>query len=115
MMTTTALHLTTLFRSLEDPRVDRTQKHQFMSILFIGMCGTLAGVDTWIGFEDYGDSHHDFFASHVDLPHGIPYHDTFSRVLGRLHIDAFTRCFAEFTQLVHKNIPGVIVILHGNT
>ena len=46
-----------LFVNIEDPRVDRTKKHGLESILYIVLSGSLAGIDTWIGFEDYAEIH----------------------------------------------------------
>lgn len=109
-MNTTQEHLQILFSRLEDPRVERTKKHPFLSIVFIAMCAALAGVDDWIGIEDYAHAHADFLAQHIELPHGVPSHDTFSRVLGRLDVDAFSACFMEFTALLRGALAGVIAI-----
>lgn len=109
-MKTTQIHLESIFGQLDDPRVDRTKKHSFISILFISMCGSLAGINTWIGLEDYTESHFDFLRERIDLSAGIPSHDTFARVLSRLDIDGFNRCFAEFTQLLKLQLSGIIAI-----
>ncbi len=40
-----------LFVNIEDPRVDRTKKHELESILYIVLSGSLAGIDTWTGYR----------------------------------------------------------------
>ncbi len=47
------LRIKNLFEGITDPRVDRTKMHSLESILYIVFCGTLAGISTWIGFQDY--------------------------------------------------------------
>lgn len=109
-MSTTQIQLEQIFGELEDPRIDRTKKHPFISILFISMCGSLAGINTWVGLEDYTESHFYFLKSRIDLSAGIPSHDTFARVLGHLDVDGFNRCFMEFVNLLKEKLPGVIAI-----
>lgn len=104
------MHIEDIFGDLEDPRVERTQKHPFLSIIFIGMCGAMAGIETWIGLEDYTESHREFFDEQIGLPGGVPSHDTFSRVIGSLDVEEFNRCFMEFTALLQSKFSGVIAI-----
>jgi hypothetical protein len=46
------LRIKNLFEGVEDPRIERTKKHPLERILFIVLCGTLAGVTTGSGFQD---------------------------------------------------------------
>lgn len=46
-----------LFSSIRDPRIDRTKKHPLESILFLVLFGSLAGIDSWSGYEDFGHAH----------------------------------------------------------
>lgn len=41
----------------------------------------MAGIDSWIGFQDYGEEHQDLLGQFIDLPCGIPSHDTIARVM----------------------------------
>jgi len=60
------------FASLDDPRIDRTKLHPLLSIITIAICAVIAGAESWDDIELFGESKADWFASFLDLPHGIP-------------------------------------------
>ena len=60
------------FASVTDPRVERTQKHSFDSILFISLCAVICGAESWNEIEDYGNAKIDWFEKFLYLPNGIP-------------------------------------------
>jgi hypothetical protein len=103
-----------LFSSVEDPRVERTQKHPFESILYIALCATLAGIESWIGMQDYAEEHREILEHYIDLPEGIPSHDTIGRVISALDVDQFEKCFVAFTQTLADHVKGLIA-LDGKT
>lgn len=82
------------FADLPDPRVDRTKKHLLGDILFIALCATIAGADSWEEVEAFGEAKEEWLKGFLALPHGIPSHDTFYRVFARLDPQAFGRCVA---------------------
>lgn len=84
-----------LFGGVEDPRLDRTKKHPLESILYIVLCGSLAGIDSWTGFEDYAEAHFETFKQFIDLSNGIPSHDTIARVISALNVGSFQQMFPE--------------------
>ena len=91
------------FEDLSDPRINRTRLHSLTSILGIALCAVLCGADTFVEIEEYGQAKHAWLAQWLDLPHGIPSHDTFARGFARLQSDAFARCLSELTgQLATK-------------
>ena len=92
------LRIKDLFSGIDDPRMDRTKKHPLESILYLVLCGTIAGIDSWIGYQDYGQEHEALLKNVIDLPHGIPSHDTISRVIESLDVENFLSCFESFTQ-----------------
>jgi predicted transposase YbfD/YdcC len=87
-----------LFENVTDPRVDRTKFHSLESILYIVLCGTMAGINTWIGCHDYAKEHADTLKEWIDLTNGIPSHDTISRVISSLDVDEFQLCFDKFIE-----------------
>ena len=99
-----------LFASIEDPRVERTKHHPFESILYIALCATLAGIESWIGMYDYATEHEEILRLYIDLPAGIPSHDTIARVISALDVEQFELCFKEFTQKLAQHVKGVIAI-----
>lgn len=104
------LHIKNLFSEIEDPRIERTKKHPLESILYIVLCGTISGVDSWIGYQDYAEEHFEILSKFIDLPHGVPSHDTISRVIEALDVIEFEECFEEFVQSLINNAKDLIAI-----
>jgi predicted transposase YbfD/YdcC len=90
------------FRELIDPRAHNVI-HKLHDILVIAICAVICGADGWAEVALFGQSKFNWFSSFLDLPGGIPSHDTFGRVFGRLNPDAFERCFMSWT----SSLPGV--------
>ena len=70
--------------AVEDPRVGNAKKHKLGDILFIAIAAGVADADTWNQIEDYAVEHEEFFRQYLELPAGIPSHDTFNRVFAIL-------------------------------
>jgi predicted transposase YbfD/YdcC len=102
--------LKSVYSHLEDPRIERHKKHPLLTVLFIVLCSALAGIDDWVGMEDYCEANIDFFSKHFDLTNGVPSHDTIGRVMSRIDISSFQKSFVNFTQLLSKQMKGVIAI-----
>ena len=88
------------FASLEDPRAPRAQQHKLSDILVIALCATLADCDSWYEIEDFGNDKIDWFRGFLELPNGIPSHDTFNRVFAALDPQAFQDCFTDWINAV---------------
>ncbi len=65
--------------------------------------------DAYTEIAQYGRTHEAWLKSFLDVPNGIPSHDTFERVLGRLDRHAFERCFAEWASAVAVLATGEVV------
>jgi len=103
------------FRTLEDPRIERTKKHLLLDILVIALCTLLTGGE---GFQDmalFGKSKQAWLQTFLALPRGIPSHDTFGRVFARLNPQRFQQCFLSWTQAVAQLTQGALVSLDGKT
>lgn len=72
------------FADLPDPRVDRTKKNSLTYVLVIALCAVVCVADSWEEVEAFGEAKHDWLKRFLDLPNGIPSHDTFYRVFARL-------------------------------
>ncbi len=105
------------FTSLTDPRCPNApnQRHLLIDMLVIAVCAVICGADGWEDIEEYGKAQADWFAQLLDLPHGIPGHDTFRRVLSRLDPDELTQCFIAWTNALSDLSGGDIVSLDGKT
>jgi len=103
------------FRTLEDPRIERTKKHLLLDILVIALCTLLTGGE---GFQDmalFGQSKRAWLQTFLALPYGIPSHDTFGRVFARLNPRRFQECFLSWTRAVAQLTQGTLIALDGKT
>jgi predicted transposase YbfD/YdcC len=86
-----------------------------MDILVIAVCAVISGAEGWEDIEEYGKANATWLGDLLDLPHGIPGHDTFRRVLSQLDPEELTQCFIAWTQVLSKAVGGDIVSLDGKT
>src|SRR5919206_1077379 len=103
------------FRTLEDPRIERTKKHLLLDILVIALCTLLSGGEGFQDMELFGKSKRAWLQTFLALPHGIPSHDTFGRVFARLHPQRFQACFLSWTRAVAQLTQGTLISLDGKT
>ncbi len=83
------------FSAIKDPRIDRTKKHQLIDIITITLCAVISGAQTWDDIELFGNCKYDWFKSFLELPNGVPSHDTFNRVFARLDPQEERRMFCQ--------------------
>ena len=69
---------------IKEPRIDRIKKHNLIDILVIAICAVIANADGWEEIEDFANHRIEWFKSFLELPNGVPSHDTFARVFARL-------------------------------
>lgn len=103
------------FADLEDPRIDRTKRHGLLEIITMAICAVICGADTWTDIEDFGQSKEGWFRTFLELPNGIPSHDTFGRVFSQLDAKAFERGFRSWVQAVNDVMVGQVVAIDGKT
>ena len=84
------------FADLPDPRREQGRIHRLDEIVFIATCTVLCGTDTWVQIADYGRSKFDWLATFLELPGGIPSHDTFRRTFCLIDPAAFQGCFSSW-------------------
>jgi predicted transposase YbfD/YdcC len=101
------------FGDLSDPRVDRTKRHKLIDILVIAICAVIAGADNWEDVEEFGKARIEWFGTFLELPNGIPSHDTFTRVFARLDPQQFQACFLRWIAAVSQIIGGQVIAIDG--
>ena len=109
------LALTQHFAQLEDPRVERTRLHHLLDIVAIAICAVIAGAESWDDMALFGEAKQAWFATFLDLPNGIPSHDTFNRVFAALDPDQFRAGFVSWVQAVLPTVPPQVIALDGKT
>jgi predicted transposase YbfD/YdcC len=88
------LPLLSFFTDLTDPRVENTRRHKLLDIIGLTVCAVIAGADDWVHVEYFGKAKIDWLKTFLDLPNGIPSHDTIGRVFASLDAEKFARGFS---------------------
>jgi predicted transposase YbfD/YdcC len=101
------------FSKVDDPRVAYLVEHKLIDILIIAVCAVIGGADTWIEVEQFGHEKQDWFGKFLELPYGIPSHDTFDRVFARIKPEQFQQCFLDWMQAVEVATKGQVVPIDG--
>ena len=63
-----------------DIRQEKKVLHKMADIILLVFFATLANADDWVEIEMFGKEHEDFLQNYLELPNGIPSHDTLQRV-----------------------------------
>ena len=107
--------LAACFAGLADPRETRRCDHQLIAILAIAVCAVIACAESWEDIELYGRSKRAWLETFLELPNGIPSHDTFRRVFMLLDPDAFEACFAKWAQSLAVGVEREVIAVDGKT
>ena len=105
----------THFRSLTDPRAEHTIKHCLIDIVMITICAVICGADNWVDIENYGHAKREWLQQFLELPHGIPSHDTLMRVFARLKPEQLQQCFLNWIQVVSQITKGQVIAIDGKS
>ena len=103
------------FATLPDPRFRRARRHPLMTLLFIILCATISGADTFAQMERWAHAKKVWLEQQIDLSAGIPTHDTIGRLFARLNPNAFATCFDEWVQALHRHTKGEVIAIDGKT
>ena len=101
------------FRKLKDPRIDRRKLHSLEAILVIATCAVIAGANDFQQVALFGQKRKDWLQRFLELPNGIPSHDTFERVFARLDPLTFQECFAGWMNAWYARLTGKHLAIDG--
>lgn len=90
-------------------------RHKMKDIVMIAMCGFLCGLDSFEEVAEFAQDQEPWFRTFLELPNGIPSHDTIERVLSMLDAEQFEQCFSNWAQSVAKLFPGEVVAIDGKS
>ena len=99
--------------AVEDPRMNRTRRHKLVDVLTIGLCSMLTGGE---GFNDmalFGRIKRDWLREFLELPKGVPTHDTFNRVFSAIDPRCFLDCFVRWVRGICPALEGDVVAIDG--
>jgi predicted transposase YbfD/YdcC len=99
--------LITELASIEDPRCEWKVEHRLLDILVIAVCAVLGEAETFEDIALYGRCKRAWLGGFLELPNGIPSHDTFRRVFTLIDPEAFERSFLGWVRAVFRPGEGV--------
>lgn len=103
------------FVAMKDPRVERGKQHLMIDLIMITICAVICGSDHWTEIEEFGESKIDWFKTFLELPNGIPSHDTFARFFSILSPEQFQKCFIDWINQVRFQTSGQVISIDGKT
>ena len=102
------------FKMIPDPRAANA-RHLMSDVLSIAILAVLCGSESWAAVEAWGLGNLDWLATFLELPHGIPSHDTFDRIFALLDPLEFEKCFTAWVAVLNENSQGLFVAVDGKT
>jgi predicted transposase YbfD/YdcC len=103
------------FEELSDPRMEAKCDHLLLDIVSLSICATIAGSNDWQAIETFGKSKEKWLRQWLELPNGIPSHDTIERVFQKLDPEEFETCFIAWAGNMFKQMPDQVVAIDGKT
>ena len=103
------------FEGLDDPRVQHSIDHLLIDIVMITICAVICGAESWVEVENYGKAKQSWLERFLELPHGIPSHDTIERLFVRLHPEQLQESFLRWVNAAFELSQGQLISLDGKT
>ena len=110
-----ALDLVELLGSMEDPRALDGRRHRLGDILVIAFCTVLCGEEEFTAMARFGLEKEPWLRGFLELPAGIPSHDTFRAVLSALDAKQLARTLIDWTERVRTKLGGEIVAIDSKS
>jgi predicted transposase YbfD/YdcC len=104
------------FKELHDPRREGGRKlHRLDDILFIMLVASLCGIEDVASMEEWAYEKEPWLRQHLELPNGIPSHDTMTDVLHRINPKEFCWMLTAWVETALPNLAGEQIAIDGKT
>jgi predicted transposase YbfD/YdcC len=103
------------FSQLPDPRILRKTRHKLVDVIVITLCAVIAGADDWVEIAAFGREKQQWFKTFLELPGGIPSHDTFGRVFSLINPEEFGKCFVSWIRSAFPMADSDVIAIDGKT
>jgi predicted transposase YbfD/YdcC len=110
-----AVSIRECFADVPDPRREHLRLHNLWEIIAITILAVVSGADSWVEVAKYGVSKLAFLRTFLELPNGIPSHDTFGRVFALVNPIALQAGFVKWVQAIAETTLGRVVAIDGKT
>ena len=105
-----------IFRDMPDQRMAGKVSHKLHDILVITVCAVICGLEHWTQIEDFTNTNQQWFKGFLDLPNGVPSHDTFGKVFSVINPDEFEVRIQKWIHcLVGSNTEQKHIAIDGKT
>jgi predicted transposase YbfD/YdcC len=101
------------FAKVKDPILERSKEHLLKDIIAIAILAIISGADGWVAIEGYGNAKYEWLKSFLELPNGIPSHDTFSRVFARIEPQQFQEGFLSWVNAIIGELELNVIAIDG--
>lgn len=101
------------FETIDDPRAGHRIQHQLVDMVMIAICAIICGADSWVEIEQYGLSKESWLSTFLELPNGIPSHDTFERLFARLRPEQLQASFSSWLNTVSGVLKQAGIAIDG--
>jgi predicted transposase YbfD/YdcC len=101
------------FGRVHDPRIERSKEHKLIDIITIAICAVICGAEGWVDIENFGKSKITWLKTFLELPNGIPSHDTFGRVFSLIEPEEFQKSFQSWVQSIYEITDGQVIAVDG--
>ncbi len=98
--------------SVADFRIDRRKKFPLYEILMIAVCAMIDGAKGPTDFERFGRAKLRFLKKFLPPRNGIPSHDTFRRVLGKIDPKRFNAATVKWLESI-ADVTGDVISIDG--
>lgn len=98
------MNLRAIFSEVPDFRIAKKVKHYLHEILIISLCAVLSGAEDCEEIEEYGKQKEEFLRQFLELPNGIPSHDTFNRIFRFMDCKAFNKCLCKWSGEIVRHL-----------
>lgn len=109
------LNIVNAFSSIKDHRVNRNKLHNLIDIIVVSICAVMCKAEGWEDIEDFGNERHEWLKTFLELPNGIPSHDTIRRVFEKIDINHFQECMMRWTSNFFGATEGKFIAIDGKT
>jgi len=104
------------FSQIPDPRLDRNKKHKLTDIIILSILAVLCGAESYDSIEEFGKARIDFLRQILQLPNGIPSHDTINRAISMIKPDQFEKVFTQWSGTLRDiSTENEVIAIDGKT
>ena len=101
--------------NINDPRAKHKIRHNLQDILILTICAVISGANTWDEIEEWANTQYDWLKKYLELPNGIPSHDTLNRVFSLINEKELEKTFIQWASNMKVKYDLEVIAIDGKT